>query len=131
MANRFLIFSVAFALFSPLPAFAASDYICPENTQTGQSVSRLPHGWLSSTLTANIPEEDALTVFDGPPGEMASLVPDNEGALESAFWTFPAEKERPVWVQCHYAGETTHLMRPLPDKTVKCTQTAPHALSCE
>ena len=124
---RYILF---LALIAPLPAFAG-DYTCPEDTKTGQSVSRLPHGWLSSTLTANIPEADILTVFDGPPGEMASLVPDNEGADAAVYWSFKAEKDRPIWMQCGYAGQTTYLMRPLPDATTKCTQTAARTLSCE
>lgn len=118
------------ALCAPLPALA-SDYTCPENTRDGQSVARVPHGWISTTLTSNLPEQDAITVFDGPPGEMASLVPDNEGATEAPVWTFPAEKDRPLWMECGYAGSTTRLSRPLPDSTVKCTQTAERTISCD
>jgi hypothetical protein len=130
MVNRVYVFMLACLVFLPLPALA-SEYVCPEDKKEDQQVSCVPHGWLSSTLTSNIPQSDMLTVFDGPPGEMASLVPDNEGATENAFWTFPAEKERPLWIQCGYAGSTTYLSRPLPDSTVKCTQTAAHTISCE
>ncbi len=118
------------ALVMPFPALA-SDYTCPEDKKDDQSVSRVPHGWLSSTLTSNVPEINTITVFDGPPGEMASLVPDNEGGAEAPFWTFQAEKDRPLWMECGYAGSTTRLSRPLPDSTVKCTQTAERTLSCD
>ena len=130
MTRRFLILGAIFFL-CPLPALAATDYTCPEDLKADQSVSRIPHGWLSSTLTTDIPKSDTLIVFDGPPGEMASLVPDNEGSSGAAYWSFPAEKERPVWVQCGYAGLATYFMRPLPENIVKCTQTQETTLSCE
>lgn len=133
MARLFLYILTLGFLF-PQPVWAAMfEYKCPENLQSGQSVSRLPHGWISSTLTDNVPEADHITMFDGPPGEMASLVPTNEPAApgEAHFWTFPAQKDNPLWMRCGYAGRTLYLMRPLPNEVIKCTQSAVHTLSCE
>jgi hypothetical protein len=125
-----------FLMLLLMPAVAHADvldFTCPENLQADQSVARVPHGWLTTRLTTNLPERDGITVFDGPPGEMASLVPDNEPAEEGAahFWTFPAEKSRSVWMQCFYAKQSIYMMRALPDEVTKCTQTAVHTLSCE
>lgn len=119
------------ALILPSPAFAdAIDFTCPDNTGTEQAVARVPHGWLSSTLT-EVPEMDMLTVFDGPPGEMASLVPDNADSAEAHFWTFSTEEPRKIWLECGYKGREERLIRPLPEDIVKCTQTEERKLSCE
>lgn len=118
------------AIVVSLPAVArdgAVDFTCPEKLEG------LPEGWSPTEYTEYVPQSDGMTVFDGPPDEMASLVPDNEPDLDCAFayWTFPARKPRSIWMRCSYTGQVMHTMRALPDGITKCTQTAAHTLSCE
>lgn len=108
------------------------DFTCPD-FKMDQTVSWTPQGWLASTITENMPEADQITVFDGTPEQMASLVPDNEPLKEgeSHVWTFEPERGRDIWVQCGYAKQATRLQRAIPKNARKCTQTAPRTLSCE
>ncbi len=128
---RKILMVAALMFLSASPALA-DDYTCPD-LQIDQVASRIPQGWLSATLTTNTPQMDGITVYDGPPGEMASLVPDNEGAAEGGnpFWTFEAEKSRMIWMECTYATQSTRLTRALPEAITKCTQSKDRTLSCE
>ncbi len=49
-----------------------------------------------------------VTVFDGPPSELASLVPDEAGEI-SASWElgYVYDAGRTVWVRCQYADGTS------------------------
>ena len=46
-----------------------------------------------------------LSVFGGPPAELAELVPDNAdtNAKDPYYWIFSGQ-EKAVWVVCHYKG---------------------------
>lgn len=62
-----------------------------------------------------------VTVYDGPPAEMASLVPDNEGrAKDKALWTFSKRKERPIWIACSYLKTDLLYAKALPLDTTYC-----------
>lgn len=102
--------------------------VCPQSPDAS-----LPDGWQTSMIHARVPKADGLTVFDGHPEELASLVPDNEPAEagEMHFWTFPVHKERQIWVECTYQNKAVRLIRALPDGIVKCAVIEPHGLSCE
>lgn len=60
-------------------------------------------------------------VFDGPPEELASLVPD-EGADDSGTWNlgYVFEHGRDVWVRCFY-GQTVHEDVRVPGPVATCT----------
>ncbi len=61
-----------------------------------------------------------VTVFDGPPSELASLVPD-EGGDTSASWElgYVYDAGRTVWVRCQYADGTSADVQ-LSAKVSKC-----------
>ncbi len=67
----------------------------------------------------------AVTFFDGPPAEMASLAPDQESPGRGIFtelWNFPSGS-RPVWLVCSYSGTKAVVSRELPRTTKVCTVT--------
>jgi hypothetical protein len=50
----------------------------------------------------------SVTVFDGPPAEQASLVPDQEGKSGSSWELgYVYDAGRTVWVRCQYADGTS------------------------
>lgn len=61
-----------------------------------------------------------LSVFDGPPEEMADLVPDTDSA-GSSFWdlAYVYDAGRIVTIRCKYADGTIADM-PLPDRIKRC-----------
>lgn len=67
-----------------------------------------------------------ITFFDGPPTDKASLVYDRitHGKTEQvATWTFAAQKDRPIWLVCSYAGTSIQLAKTLPTTITVCTVT--------
>ena len=65
-----------------------------------------------------------LTVFDGPPEELASLVPEQDGKGR-AYWdlAYVYRAQRRVWVQCHYEPQAMRTME-LPAQVNRCTFTS-------
>jgi hypothetical protein len=61
-----------------------------------------------------------FTVFDGPPSEQASLVPDSAGK-DSSSWElgYIYDAGRSVWVRCQYADGTSSDVQ-LSAKVEKC-----------
>jgi hypothetical protein len=63
-----------------------------------------------------------ITVFDGPPAEQASLVPDKERSNEDTVfqtWQLP-KSDRGYWLQCEYANTTAQISRRLPPDVSRC-----------
>jgi len=79
---------------------------------------------------------ESISVFDGPPAEMADLVPDNAdtSSREPPYWTL-GKPERPTWVVCHYRKLKGTREFALPKAYTKCRLTghgkAWDGLSCE
>jgi len=77
-----------------------------------------------------------LSVFDGPPAEMAELVPDNAdtNVKDPYYWIFSGQ-EKAVWVVCHYKGSRETQQFALQKSFKKCQVVgrinAGSSLSCE
>ena len=89
------------------------------------------------TLASGKPiKAQSISVFDGPPAEMAELVPDNAdtGAHASYYWTFSGQ-ETAIWLVCHYKGSQQTQQLALPKPFRKCQLggrlNAGSSLSCE
>ena len=113
----------------------AADWImeCPPQLSTSQMpAGELPAGWTgiartqssiheakpgASTTEATPPV--AISVFDGPPSEMADLVPDNPNA-RIVQWTFKKPRTGDVYVVCNYADTRIALARKAPPEVVSC-----------
>ena len=126
------LFAVLLLLSS---AAHAADWImeCPAQLSTSQMpVGELPAGWTGIARTASSVHEAkpgtstteatppvAISVFDGPPSEMADLVPDNPNA-RIVQWTFKKPRTRDVYIACNYADTRIALTRKAPAEVTSC-----------
>jgi len=113
----------------------AADWImeCPAQLSTSQGpAGELPAGWtgiartISSvsevkpgTTTTEATPPVAISVFDGPPSEMADLVPDNPNA-RIVQWTFKKPRTRDIYIVCNYADTRIGLARKAPAEVGSC-----------
>jgi hypothetical protein len=104
-----------------LPRTASADAGCPLKIAVTQNLAAPQHGW--SEGHDKLPVELAgVTVFDGPPEQLASLVPDagaDTADTTSDIWNLEAN-ERGYWLTCHYASTTVTLTRQLPATATRC-----------
>jgi len=106
-------------LFAMLP-LTAEDIRCPDRISTTQSLAGAIAGWTAEdgatpTILASV------TFFDGPPKQLASLVPD-ESHSQSATWQLVSNHGQ-YWLACGYSGTRITLARALPAGTKTCTVT--------
>ena len=69
-----------------------------------------------------------VTIFDGPPAEQASLVPDGEktrGDDVIQTWQL-AKNDRGYWLQCNYANTTAQISRRLAAGVARCDVISDH-----
>lgn len=102
---------------------AESRYECPPEMSTTQTMKgRVSTGWsfLQDTNARHRPE--SVMVFDGPPQELASLVPDDESSEDpnKTVWTFNKNKSRPIWFTCSYSKTSFLFARALPLDVTQC-----------
>ena len=94
---------------------------CPAEILVRQQAAPVP-GW-EATYEPGPNRLSAVTFFDGPPREKASLVYDDEvkAARETrAVWRFPASGKG-IWISCGYEGTAAMLSRRLPASVRACT----------
>jgi hypothetical protein len=90
--------------------FARAESACPQTVAVEQRASAPAPDWTVSysgyeTAVAGV------TIFDGPPAEQASLVPDSEKTVGDSIiqvWKLP-KSERGYWLQCNYANTTAQI----------------------
>jgi hypothetical protein len=98
----------------------AQDPYCPKSIHTKQTIESAPPGWKA----ANGKGEHslaAITLFDGPPEQEASLVYDSyiKGkTADRATWKFDPSQH--IWISCIYQGTEITLAKPLSEKTTEC-----------
>lgn len=99
-------------------------FTCPDSLTVSQVAQAPSPEWILSY--SSLPAElEAVTVFDGPPGEQASLVYDEtseSGEEWTATWKLSANP-RGYWVRCSYRGTTGELSRRLPGSLQACRAT--------
>jgi hypothetical protein len=120
------------------PAFAADWKLdCPREISTAQSVAGpLPAGWSAYARSTSDAKEAApgaattassppvsVSVFDGPPSEMADLVPDNPNAKVQR-WTFGKTRMRDIYVVCNYLDTRMKLAQKVPAAVTSCALAA-------
>lgn len=131
---------MAMAALTLATAAHAADWkaACPASVSTTQSVGgALPEGWgayarsLSAvqsappgTAIAGNSSPVSISVFDGPPQEMADLVPDNPNAKRPK-WTFAKDRKRDIFLVCNYADTRMKLARKVPAGVRSCTVDTP------
>jgi hypothetical protein len=101
----------------------AEDIACPRTIITTEAAISIAPAWEPVTSQKPHPLENA-EVYDGHPSELASLVPDagsDRGTIHLAIWNLPSDRERDVWIGCHYRGSTVILARKIDRSARRCT----------
>ena len=123
-------FAIALALLCVNVSRAATySGVCPATVAVRQELSAPVPGWTSGFNEA--PHVlAAVTFFEGPPKENASLVYDSYRKLpasELATWRFdPAALRsagRSIWIVCGFSRTSVTLAKSLPRNTVECSVT--------
>ena len=117
---------VTFALIAFACAIAPVNLVhaesaCPATIVVEQRASAPAPEWTVSysgyeTAVAGV------TIFDGPPAQQASLVPDSEKQVGDNIiqvWQLP-KSDRGYWLQCNYANTTAQISRRLPASVSRC-----------
>jgi len=93
----------------------------PQAVTVTQTLAAPPSGWTAGL--DKLPTEVAgVSVFDGPPEELADLVPDdgkNAADTRSDIWNLP-QSDHGDWLVCRYANTTVILSRRLPATVTRC-----------
>ena len=119
-----VLFIAAIAL--PCVGAAAGELVivCPESIAAVESLSTADDAWrVESDLGKRGKFLDSISVFSGPPAEMASLVPDRTSRkkqLRTSSWLFTAQASATYWVACSYSNTTLQLNRQLPGGVRRC-----------
>ncbi len=96
---------------------AGAQATCPAELAVEQKASAPGSDWNVAYSTYKTAVA-GVTIFDGPPAEQASLVPDNQKTTHDTMiqtWKLP-KSDRGYWLQCQYANTTAQIYRRLPAK---------------
>ena len=113
-----------FAIVCAIAAFnnvQAAESSCPRTIAVAQSASAPAPDW-TVTYSGYETAVAGVTIFDGPPAQPASLVPDNEKTSGDDIiqtWQL-AKSDRGYWLQCNYANTTAQIVRRLPADVSRC-----------
>ncbi|MGH6887551.1 MAG: STY0301 family protein [Geminicoccales bacterium] len=112
---------ISSALIVSLPAMALADVSCPMKIDVEQRLTAPQPGWTEGL--SGLPTELAgVSVFDGPPEELAGLIPDagaDAADVTSDIWNL-SKNDRGYWLTCRYSSTTVTLTRQLPATVTRC-----------
>ena len=104
-----------------LPSPVLADVGCPMKVEVKQALATPQSGWTAGL--DKLPTEAAgVSVFEGPPEELADLVPDDgkdAADTRSDIWNLP-QSDRGYRLVCRYANTTVILSRQLPATVSRC-----------
>ena len=112
---------IAFACALAPVNFARAESACPQTIAVEQKASAPAPDW-TVTYSGYETAVAGVTIFDGPPAEQASLVPDNEKTVGDSViqsWQL-AKSARGYWLQCNYANTTAQISRRLEASVTRC-----------
>ncbi|MGA9723524.1 MAG: STY0301 family protein [Candidatus Binatus sp.] len=115
---------IAFACTIVAPQIARAQATCPATISVEQKASAPAADW-TITYSGFQTAVAGVTIFDGPPSQQASLVPDNEKTIGDAVtqtWRL-VKSDRGYWLQCEYANTTVQIYRRLPADVSRCDVT--------
>jgi hypothetical protein len=113
---------LAFAIVAP--KVACGQATCPPEITVEQKASAPDSNW-TVTYSGYKTAVAGVTIFDGPPAEQASLVPDTDKTTESTViqtWRL-LKSNRGYWLQCQYANTTAQIYQRLPANVSRCDVT--------
>jgi hypothetical protein len=107
-----------------IPAFArAAEPSCPATLAVEETMKQSPEGWTEGR--SNIPRRlSGITIFEGDPKELASLVGDQHKTSKTALvstWRFTPGTQ--YWMSCSYSGTRIVLSRSIPRNYRTCVIT--------
>jgi len=113
---------VAAVVFQTCAVAAPAEQIsCPASITSEQKILNLPASWQTATDTTTH-RLSAVTFYDGPPEQKASLVNDlqsQNATQRTATWKFPSNP-RGYWLACSYDRTAILLTRKLPSNVGQC-----------
>ncbi len=115
---------IALACAIAAPHLACAQATCPPTLVVEQKTAAPAPDW-SVTYSGYDTAIAGVTIFEGPPGEQASLVPDREQTTSEIVvqtWSL-AKSDRGYWLQCEYANTTAQISRRLPADVSRCDAT--------
>lgn len=113
------LFALACAIAAPHRAWA--EVTCPPTLAVEQKTSAQAADWAVTYSGYDIALA-GVTIFEGPPAEQASLMPDGEQTTTDRFfqtWNLPGSG-RGYWLQCEYANTTAQISGRLPANVSRC-----------
>jgi hypothetical protein len=115
---------IALACAIAAPHLACAQATCPASLVVEQKTSAPAPNW-TVTYSGYDTALAGVTIFEGPPAEQASLMPDSEQTTnEIVFQTWKlARSDRGYWIQCQYANTTAQISRRLPADVSRCDVT--------
>jgi hypothetical protein len=125
--KRVTVILIGFACAIAPVRFAQAESSCPATVVVEQRASAPAPDW-AVTYSGYETAVAGVTIFDGPPAEQASLVPDNEKTVGDNIiqgWQLP-KSERGYWLQCNYANTTAQISRRLPASVTRCDVVLDH-----
>jgi opacity protein-like surface antigen len=102
-------------------ACAAPSQVCPSRVHVASgalAAADIPAGF-QATFSDSQVWLSGFSVFEGPPAQGASLVPDS-GRAEAATWKFSRPAADGYWLSCDYANGLIHLAVRADDKATSC-----------
>lgn len=120
MKKFFLVFLSAGFFVRPAGALTLT---CPEKMTTEQKVVNAPKSWKVGKSQFS-PILSGVGIYDGPPDQLADLVPNNAEASDGYWiWFLNLDSPRDYWLECRYSRTTVTLSMPLPKGLVSCKAT--------
>lgn len=122
--RAFLTLASALAATLSLPSLeaVAGDVACPFEIVVEQTLAEPVEGW--TTEADPWPTELVnLSVFDGPPEELAELIFDDEvedSETWTVSWLLQADNPRGYWIRCRYANTLVTITQQLPEGVTRC-----------
>lgn len=106
-------------------ACSAEPFVCPgylELTSTPLIAAELPPASRALVAPGRVWLSGA-SLFDGPPEEQASLVPDNAESDGPAQWTLASSAAGGYWLSCDYADGLVRVTQPVAATVSRCSAT--------
>ncbi len=115
---------VAFVCATLASHLACADATCPPTLAVEQKASAPSADWTVSSSGYNTALA-GVTIFDGPPANQASLLPDDERtSSDTVFQTWKLGKnDAGYWLECDYANTTAQIYQRLPASVSRCDVT--------
>ena len=120
----FIVLCFAVLVFiGPARSLGQENY-CPKSISVKEIIDKAPDGWTVAQDKQAKNVLAAITFYDGPPEQEASLVYDKwikHNSSAEGIWQFDPSSS--IWISCRYASTSIVLQKQLPAKTSECTVT--------